>query len=127
MAIVLPDENSKKIDAIFDALTENDIIYTSQLLWYEVANIFNNLLRRKRYIFEEVESFFPKFYSISLTTDFEIGVNYSKKIFNLCKELNLSSYEAAYLELADRKKAVLCTLDDGLISAAKKHGVAVIN
>ena len=36
------------------------------------------------------------------------------------------SYDTAYLELADRKKAVLCTLDKELQTAAKRHGVMVL-
>jgi len=126
-ALIIPDEENPEIDKGHRAVKEDEKIFAPQLFWYEVANIFNNLLRRKRYILEEVISYFPKFSSIDITTDFEIGVNYSQKIFNLSNKYNLSSYDAAYLELADRKKAVLCTLDDGLISAAKKHGVAVIN
>ena len=126
-ALIIPDEKNPKIDKLHRAVEESDEILTPQLFWYEVANIFNNLIRRKRYTLEKVVSFFPSFSDINLITDSEIGINYSQKIFNLSAKYNLSAYDAAYLELADRKKAVLCTLDDGLISAAKKHGVAVIN
>ena len=41
-------------------------------------------------------------------------------------EKNLSSYDAAYLELAERANAVLCTLDEDLRAVAKKRGVAVL-
>jgi predicted nucleic acid-binding protein len=36
------------------------------------------------------------------------------------------SYDAAYLELAKRKNATLCTLDAGLQAAAIKYGVAIL-
>ena len=71
----------------------------------------------------------PKQHTPSLqggVVDFETGIGYSQKLLRLCNDYNLSSYDAAYLELAERKKAVLCTLDDDLRAAAKKHGVAVI-
>jgi len=125
-ALIIPDEKNPKIDKMHKAVSEDDNIFTPQLLWYEVANIFMNLIRRKRYNYEKVTTFFPLLSAVRLKTDFETGVNYSKKIWELCNTYNLSSYDAAYLELADRKKAILCTLDENLINVAKKHGVTII-
>ena len=70
--------------------------------------------------------FFPQLATIRLDTDFETGPDYVKKLLLLCNNYNLSSYDAAYLELAQRKKAVLCTLDDSLRAAAGKCGVTVL-
>ena len=125
-AIIIPDEKNPKVDSIHKHIGEHEEIYTPQLLWYEIANIFNNLIRRKRYSHDEVAQFFPLLTAIRLTTDFETGSIYSKKIFSMCRDFNLSSYDAAYLELAERKNATLCTLDENLRAAAKKYGVAVI-
>ena len=124
VTLILPDEKNSKTDKIHRATNE---IFIPQLLWYEVANIFMNLIRRKRFTYEEIIQFFSTMSSLNTKTDFETGIVYTKRIWQLSAKYNLSAYDAAYLELADRKKAVLCTLDDGLISAAKKHGVAVIN
>ena len=126
VAIIMPDENSHKIDNIHNALNEDDIVYIPQLFWYEVANIFRNLIRRKRFSVEEVSYFFPMFSFVDFTTDYETSINYSKKIWDLGNIYNISAYDAAYLELAERKKAVLCTLDENLKNTAKKHGVEVI-
>ena len=123
VTLIVPDEKNNKSDKIHRATNE---IFIPQLFWYEIANIFMNLIRRKRFTFDEVKEYFSIISSLNTNTDFETGVDYSKKIWSLCSEYNLSAYDAAYLELAYRKKAVLCTLDDGLINAAKKHGVAVI-
>ena len=126
-ALIIPDERALHSDKMYTKIKNEDEKHTPQLLWYEITNIFKNLLRRKRYTYEEVLQFFPLLSSIRLITDFETDVNYSKKILNLCNNYNLTSYDAAYLELAERKKAVLCTLDENLIIAAKKHGVTVLN
>ena len=125
-ALVIPDEKNPKVDKIHKSTNENDALNVPQLFWYELANIFNNLIRRKRFTYERVLQFFPFVNSIRLITDFEYDVNYSQKIFRLCNDYSLSSYDTVYLELAERKKAVLCTLDVNLKNAAKKHGVAVI-
>lgn len=43
----------------------------------------------------------------------------------LAKEHSLSAYDAAYLELAQRKGIGLATLDEHLANAARKAGVEV--
>ncbi|MDR0321642.1 MAG: type II toxin-antitoxin system VapC family toxin [Treponema sp.] len=126
-ALIIPDEKNPKIDKLHRAVSESDEIFTPQLLWYEMTNIFMHLLRRRRYSHENVYNLLPCLSAIRLTTDFENGINYSTKIFLLCDKYKLNSYDAAYLELAARKKAVLCTLDRGLRIAAKKHGIEVID
>ena len=124
--IIIPDEKNPNVDKIHASIGEHEEIFVPQLLWYETANIFKNLIRRNRYTYNEILQFFPKLAAIRLICDSESGTLYSQKILHLCNDYNLSSYDAVYLELAERKKAVLCTMDDGLRAAAKKHGVTVI-
>ena len=124
-AQIIPDED-QQADKLYGKIKYDDARYAPQLLWYEIANLFKNLLRRKRYTFEEVQQFFLFLAAIRITCDNETGIEYSKKLLRLCNDYNLSSYNAAYLELAERKSAVLCTLDENLRAAAKKHGVAVL-
>jgi len=127
ISIILPDENNSKIDMIYDALDENDDVYIPQLNWYETANVFRNLIRHNRFTADEVAYFFPMLSFVNFKTDFESGINYSKKLWELGNYYSLTAYDAAYLELAARKKAVLCTQDNDLISAAKKYGVKTID
>jgi predicted nucleic acid-binding protein len=125
-ATVIPDEKNPRVEKLHESISENEEIYIPQLLWYEITNIFKNLTRRKRYTYEEVLTFFPRINAIRLTIDYETGIAYSQKLLHLCNDYNLSAYDAAYLELAGRKKAVLCTMDDRLIAAAAQCGVAVL-
>jgi len=126
VALIIPDENSTKIRKMYDIIQNADERQTPHLLWYEVANIFQNLVRRKRYTPDETMRFFPRLAAFDFICDFETGIAYSEKLLRLCHEYNISSYDAAYLELAERKKAILCTLDEGLRAAAKKHGVKTL-
>lgn len=125
-ALIIPDEKNPRVDKTRASIGEDEDIFVPQLFWYEVANVFFNLVRRKRYSFDEVLRFFPRLTAIRLLSDFETGGSYAAKLLRLCNEYNLSSYDAAYLELAERKKAVLCTLDENLQKAAKKRGVATL-
>jgi predicted nucleic acid-binding protein len=124
---IVPDEKTQKIDDAYDIISqENPEKHTPQLLWYEVANVFMKMIKSGRFVYEEFSHFFTILEAFELVTDFETGIDYSKKILRLSYEYNLSAYDAAYLELAERKNAVLCTLDEKLKKAAKKHGVDVL-
>ena len=125
-ALIIPDEKNRAIDKIYAKIKNEEEKLAPQLFWYEIASIFRNVIRHKRFTFDEVLTFFPSLTALSITSDFETGPNYSEKLLRLCNDYNLSSYDASYLELAERKRAALCTLDDNLIAAAKKRGVTVL-
>ena len=125
-ALIIPDEYSPHVKEMYGKIRNEDEKHTPQLLWYEIASIFSNLTRQKRFTCDEVLQFFPRLSAFRLQTDSETGAAYSQKLLRLCSDYNLSSYDAAYLELADRKKAALCTLDIALQTAAEKNGVKVL-
>jgi len=126
VALIIPDEKNPLVGKMYDIVQNEDERHVSHLLWYEVANIFQNLVRRKRYTLDETMAFFPRLAAFDLICDFETVVGYSEKLLHLCNDYNISSYDAAYLELAERKKAILCTLDEELRAAAKKCGVKTL-
>ena len=70
-ALIIPDEKNSMVDNIRANIGEDEEIFVPQLLWYEIANIFKNLIRRKRYTFDEVLQFFPRLAAIRLETDHE--------------------------------------------------------
>jgi len=125
-ALIIPDERNPRVDGMYAKILNEDERHTPHMLWYEITNIFMNLIRRNRYIYDEVIQFFSLVAAFDLTTDFETGTAYSEKILRLCNDYKLSAYDAAYLELARRKSAALCTLDENLIKAAKKYGVVTL-
>jgi predicted nucleic acid-binding protein len=125
-ALIIPDERNPYVDRMYAKIENEDERHAPQLLWYEMANIFKNMMRRKRYAFDEVLGFFPRLTAFRIICDFETGPGYAEKILRLCNDYNISSYDAAYLELAGRKRAALCTLDENLKAAAKKYGAAVL-
>ena len=125
-ALVIPDEKNQYVDKLYAKILNDDEKHTPHLFWHEIANIFMGLIRRKRYSHDEVIQFIPRVAAFRLITDFETGGMYCEKLLRLCNDYNLSSYDAAYLELAERKKAVLCTLDENLKKAAKKYGVITV-
>jgi predicted nucleic acid-binding protein len=125
-AVIIPDEKNPRAEEMYMQIKNSDEKYVPHLFSYEMTNIFMNLMRRKRYTYDEVAQLIPVLFAIRITVDFERGSEYTAKLLRLCNEYNLSSYDAAYLELAERTNAVLCTLDEDLRVVAKKRGVAVM-
>ena len=125
-ALVIPDEEYLQAGRMYGKIKNEDEKHAPHLFWYEIANLYRNLLRRRRFSEKEVMGFYPRLTEFNLIIDSETGVEYSKRLLSLCNDYNLSSYDAAYLELADRKSAALCTMDESLRLAAKKHGVTVL-
>ena len=125
-ALIIPDGKNSRVDKIRASIDEDEEIFVPQLLWYEIANVFKNLIRRRRFNPDEVMQFFPFLEAIRLTVDYSTGSAYAEKLLRLCNDYNISSYDASYLELARRKNAGICTLDENLRSAAKKYGITVL-
>ena len=89
-------------------------------LWHlEVANV----LRRseKQQIIRSVHSqgFLIQLQGLPVVVDDLTYVRAFSRTYDLAESLNLSSYDAAYLELAIRLGAPLATLDKDLTKAAK--------
>ena len=125
-AQIIPDEKDPHVEILYSKIKRDDEKHAPNLLWYEISNIFMNLIRRKRYSYDEILQFYPHLDAIRLKYDHETGIEYSKKLLRICNNYKLSSYDAAYLELAERKNAVLCTLDNDFQAVAKSYGVKVL-
>jgi predicted nucleic acid-binding protein len=126
-AVILPDEKNLRAEKMYLTIKNDDTKYVPCLFSYEMASIFIKLIRRKRYNYDKVSKLLPSLTKIHLTIDSESGAEYTEKLLHLSNDYNISAYDAAYLELAGRKKAVLCTLDEGLKAAARKYGVTTLN
>ena len=125
-ALIIPNEKNQQVDESYANIENDEKKYAPFLFWYEITNIFKSLILRKRFTIDEVMYFYPRLAAISVNFDNESGIEYSKKILHLCSDYKLSSYDATYLELAERKNATLCTMDEKLRVAAKNYGVKVI-
>jgi predicted nucleic acid-binding protein len=123
---VIPDEKTDFIECFFSSLKESDMLYVPQIWWYEIGNVLKKAVTRKRLEYTKaltLASDLPKF---GVSTDSESGGPYTNALLRLARDYDITTYDAAYLELAARKGAVLGTLDQGLKAAALKHGVETL-
>lgn len=116
------DETDAYAEGIEDALATATALVPS--LWpLEVGNALLMGERRKRTTEAKVTQFVALLQSLPITVDHETTARAWSDILRLARNQKLSTYAAAYLELAMRQAVPLATLDERLKAAAKAIGV----
>jgi predicted nucleic acid-binding protein len=123
---ILPDEKTARLEEIFLEVIADAEVYVPQIWWYEMANIFKNNVARKRLNWAEVFKLNQCLSNYSFLTDSNFGDAYMEKLLETAKIYDLTAYDAAYLELALRKRATIGTLDDRLKMACLKADLTVL-
>ena len=119
------DEGNAFADATIERL--RDEVAVAPAIWpIEVANAFVVGVRRGR--LSSTDAAAP----ISMVLDLPITVRQTDwegtllSVLDLALTLNLSAYDASYIQLASRERLTLATLDDRLKTAAGRAGVALL-
>ena len=95
-------------------------------LWHlEAANVLLAAEKRGEIGLEEVEFFITQLESLPIQIDPLTAYQAFNRTLNIARRYKLSSYDAAYLELAMRKGLPLATLDKQLIKAAMDVNVVL--
>jgi predicted nucleic acid-binding protein len=126
LAWALPDETSKKADQFLDKVSKDTTFWVPALWWYELANGLTMAQRRGRLTESDGLRLVELYRQLSIQTDLDLHADTAWRFQTLAKEHHLSAYDAAYLELAQRKSIGLATLDRQLLRAARDAGVKVL-
>jgi predicted nucleic acid-binding protein len=116
------DETDRYADAVAAALPDATALVPS-LFHLELANILVVGERRKRSTEAQATAFLASLTGLPIVVDGQTATRAWSDIIALARSHNLSTYDAAYLELAMRESMPLATLDDKLETAAKAIGV----
>ena len=93
-------------------------------LWHlEAANVLVVAERKADVEVSEVERFIAQLEELPISIDLQTSQRSFSQILSLARAYNLSSYDAAYLELAIRENLPLASLDKALMKAARKTDV----
>ena len=112
------DEASDYADSVLNELKITSAMVPS--IWpYEVVNVLLVAERQKRLKQAESVQFVTLLSQLSILVDEDSPEKSMKDVLALGRETGLSSYDAAYLELAMRNGFLLATLDKKLTAAAK--------
>ncbi|MDN5926964.1 MAG: type II toxin-antitoxin system VapC family toxin [Hyphomicrobiales bacterium] len=119
------DEVSAESELIFDRVASAGAVVPAH--WkLEVANGFQTALRRRRISSEYRDESLADLDSLPIDIDPETNERAWSDTLQMAVRLALTPYDAAYLELALRRRLPLATLDKDLRKAAAGAGVEIV-
>jgi len=125
LAWCFEDEASPASDAVLDLVKSDGAIVPS--LWHlELANVLLQAERRGRTILGGLVARLELLDQLPIATDAETRGRAWREILAVARSERLTTYDAAYLELAVRHGLLLATRDGALRGAAQRVGVAVL-
>lgn len=116
------DESTPVTISLLEKL-ESEMAYVPQLWSLEIGNILVMAQRRKRITYAKITEFLSILENLNIQVDQETDSRGFSYILPLAHSENLTTYDAAYLELAMRLGLPLATKDQDLKKAAKKLGI----
>ena len=122
VAWLMPDETSDIARMAFDRLLENEALAPG-LWWYEVRNVLLMNERRRRIAREDIAELLAALERLPIVLDH--GPE-EAALLALARTFKLSVYDAAYVELAQRRDLPLASLDRQLLNAARSSGITCI-
>jgi predicted nucleic acid-binding protein len=120
---VHPAQATPQTEAMLDAIAQGAILEVPALWPLEVANALTVLVRRKKLTENERQTGLGWLRTLPLRIDNEMSSLAFSRLSELATTYHLSVYDAAYLELAQRRKLTLSCNDGPLRKAATQLGV----
>ncbi len=125
MSWVFSDEATKDTTVLLESLVD-DVAIVPQIWSLEVANVLLVAGRRGRIDHGERPDLVAAINALPIEVDREISDHALVGTLDLGAEHDLSAYDAAYLELALRRKLPCATLDRRLARACQVAGVKLV-
>lgn len=122
---VHPAQATKETAGMLDAITEGAVVEVPALWPLEVANALSVLVRRGKLTEQERRTGLGWLRGVPLRVDYDMASLAFTTLAELAAAHNLSVYDAAYVELAQRRKLVLGCKDGLLREAARRCGVSL--
>ena len=125
MAWAFADEASPYADGILEMLTDTAVIVPT--IWpLEVVNVLLVAERRQRLSQTDSVRFLTLLSHLPIFVDRGWPERRMEELLAVGRAHNLSSYDAAYLDLAMRKGLPIATLDQKLIEAAEQVEIPLL-
>ena len=102
--------------------TQGAELLAPRSLHWEIGNAFSAMLKRRRVTLEQAKSAIESYRQIPLNL---VDVDLVQAI-DLGSRLNIYAYDAYIIACAIHQKCPLISLDQGLIQAAKRVGVEIL-
>lgn len=122
---VHPAQATSQTAAMLDAIADGATLEVPALWPLEVANALIVLVRRRKLGEDERQAGLGWLRGLRIRLDHEMGTLAFSRLSRLAAQHQLSVYDAAYLELAERRKLALGCKDGPLRAAARRAGVTL--
>lgn len=119
----LDDEDASFAEGVIAAIAAADAIVPT-LFWFEIRNALLMAERHKRISARRTTAFLSDLALLPISVD---DLPREASVLDLARRRALTVYDAAYLELAQRKAIPLATLDEALIRAATLERVKLFH
>ena len=125
VAWLFEDESTPQTDKLLDRLKNSGALVPA--LWrLELGNVLARAERFKRITAAQIADSLDLLDRSPIVTDTETDSRAFREILALARGEDLTTYDAAYLELAVRRRLPLATLDRELIRAAHRIQVGTL-
>ena len=119
------DEATSETDALFERVRDEGAVVPS--LWrLEVGNVLLQAEKRGRISAHDIAARLDLIAELPISVDQETTFRAWRETLAAARAERLTAYDAAYLELAERRGLPLMTLDGDLVAAAVRRGVVVL-
>lgn len=122
---VHPAQATRETAAMLEAIADGATLEVPAVWPLEVANALVVLVRRRKLREDERQAALGWLRGLRLRLDHEMASLAFSRLSELAATHQLSVYDAAYLELAQRRRLVLGCKDGPLRTAAKQAGVSL--
>jgi predicted nucleic acid-binding protein len=122
---VHPGQATKQTAAMLDAIADGATLEAPALWPLEVANALLVLVRRGKLREDERQAALAWLRGLRVRLDHDMAPLAFSRLSELAGTHQLSVYDAAYLELAQRRRLVLGCKDGPLRTAAKREGLSL--
>ena len=122
---VHPAQATPQTDSMLEAIADGATVEVPALWPLEVANALTVLRRRRKLTEDERQEGLGWLRRLPLRLDHEMALLAFSRLSELASAHELSVYDAAYLELAQRKRLALGCQDGSLRKAARQAGIAL--
>jgi predicted nucleic acid-binding protein len=126
LGVVLKDEHSLYTAKAMEAIKKRPSMYVPSHWLLETTNGLLMAERRKRLSQVEVLEALEFIQALPMITDEQTASRCAGDILSIARHYALTIYDAAYLELAIRRRTTLATIDKALARAATAAGVELL-
>ena len=124
-AWILPDEATAEAESCLRRMLDGELELVTTALWhYEMCNLLNTAVRRKRLDEASADRALELLQQLTMPVHDHQDPLWQRRMLSLARRFGLSAYDAAYLELADRLQCPLLTADHQIRKASHQLGLA---